>query len=84
MYYDGMDYNKKGNLSVNGYITTFIGVVILLLVVAELLPEAQSAGDTLNSSGAPLGGLFASSGVLWIVAMAGILVAVITRLQRNK
>jgi len=62
---------------INKTISFVIGIAVLFLVVAELLPTAQNAGDTLNSSGVPLGGLFVSGGVIFLIVMAGILLAVV-------
>jgi len=40
------------------YVGLFIGIVVLFLIVAELYPEAATAGDSLNASGMPLGTLY--------------------------
>jgi len=71
--------SKKG-ISENYITSIIIGlvlVVVLFLVLADLVPQAQTAGDTLNSSGVPLGSLFASNGVIFVVIMAGVLIVVI-------
>jgi len=51
-----------------GTINTAILAIVLLTVLFQLysvlVPEAQTAGDSLNSSGVPLGNLFVSSGEL--------------------
>lgn len=54
-----------------------IGITVLFLLAATLIPEAQTAGNTLNSSGAPLGSLFAGSGVVFVIIMASIVLAVL-------
>ena len=59
------------------YVGVFIGVVVLFLIVAELYPEAASAGDSLNESGNPLGSLFVSGGVIFVIIAAGLLFVVI-------
>ena len=61
-----------------------VGVVILFLLLAELIPEAQTAGDTLNASGAPLGGLFAGDGVVILIIMAGVLLALVAFFLKSK
>ena len=55
------------------YMSALIGIIVLFLALAELLPSAQTAGDTLNATGVPLGSLFASGGVVFLIIMAGIL-----------
>lgn len=47
-----------------------IGIVILVFVVAELVPEVNAAGDSLNATGAPLASLFASNGVVTLIVVA--------------
>ena len=54
----------------------FIGLVVMFLIVAELYPTMADAGDTLNSSGIPLGTLFVSGGVVFVLIAAGVLYAV--------
>lgn len=62
---------------VEKWIYGIILLVVLFKVVAQLLPEAQDAGDELNSSGVPLGSFFASDGIVFLVIMAGILILVV-------
>lgn len=59
------------------YVGVFIGIIVLFLIVAELYPTAADAGDTLNASGMPLGSLFVSGGVIFVIIAAGILFAVL-------
>ncbi|MBD3234003.1 MAG: hypothetical protein GF315_09805 [candidate division Zixibacteria bacterium] len=66
------------------YIGAIIGIVVLFLLLADLVPEAQTAGDTLNESGVPLGSLFASSGVLFVIIMAGVLLFVVGYFWKKK
>ena len=75
-----MKINKKGSMTtgtVYNYATVIIVVTVLFLLLAELIPEAQTAGDTLNTSGVPLGDLFASTGVVFLIIMAGVLFVVL-------
>ena len=69
--------------TVEKYILVFIMIVVLFQVVATLFPEAQSAGDTLNSSGMPLGGLFATGGAVWYI-LAGAIIFLVVRSFMNK
>jgi len=78
-YLQKLEKSKKG-ISENYITAIIIGlvlVVVLFLVLADLVPQAQTAGDTLNASGVPLGSLFASNGVIFVVIMAGVLIVVI-------
>lgn len=72
--------SKKGNLStstINTAIVAIVLLVVLFLLYAELIPEAQTAGNTLNSSGVPLGNLFLGDGVVFVVIMAALVILVI-------
>lgn len=55
--------------------------IILLIVVFKLyevlVPEGQAAGDALNAAGVPLGSLFTSSGIVWLIIMAALVILVI-------
>ena len=61
--------DKKGFIhtsNVTKYIYGFVGLVVLFLCVAALMPVAQDAGTQLENTTA-LGSLFSgSSGVIWI------------------
>jgi len=67
-----MDYN-----SIWKYVGLFIGITVLFLIVADLYPTAADAGDDLNASGFPLGSLFVTGGVVFIVIAAAILMGVL-------
>ncbi len=77
--------SKKLMLSRRGQITSrvtsaveaIILVVVLFLLFADLVPEAQSAGNELNASGVPLGTLFTSTGVVILLIMVGLLLTVL-------
>lgn len=82
-----MKLNKKGSIgagTVEKYTYVFIILVVLFLVVAELLPEAQTAGDSINSTGAPLAGLFDSDGVVWVIIMGGLVLLVLKTGMKRK
>lgn len=72
--------SKKGALN-TGVINTAILAIVLLVVLfqlyAQLVPSAQTAGDTLCSSGVPLGGLFNSTGVVFVIIMAALIILVV-------
>lgn len=62
--------SNKHSLSVNTikvYMIAIIMLVILFSVVASLFPTLMTAGDTLNSSGFPLGEFFATGGAIWYI-----------------
>ena len=62
---------------INKAIVGIISIVVLMLLYAELVPEAQTAGNTLNASGVPLGGLFDASGVVILIIMVGLVVTAV-------
>lgn len=68
---------KLGTGTISAMILGLVLVVVLFQMAATLVPEAQTAGDTLNESGVPLGGLFVSGGVIFIIIMAGLLLVVV-------
>jgi hypothetical protein len=72
--------SKKGGLTTGHLSTAIIGIVLLVVLFklyAALVPEAQDAGDELNASGVPLGGLFTGSGVVFIIIMAALVISVV-------
>jgi len=79
--------SKAGKLN-EGTLNTAIIAIVLLVVLfklyAALVPEAQTAGDELNASGAPLGSLFTGSGVVFIIIMAALVVVVIRAFMPGK
>ena len=72
-------FNKKGQIA--GKVTTAIEgiilVVVLFLMFAQLVPEAQDAGQALNDSGVPLGSLFSQDGVMILLIMVGLLLVIL-------
>ena len=78
---------KKGNLSagmLNTAIISIILIVILFQLYSTLVPEAQTAGDTLNASGVPLGNLFTSSGVVFVIIMASLIIVIVRSFMGGK
>ena len=79
--------HKKGKLGtsvLNTAILAIILLVVLFQIYAELVPEAQSAGDTLNATGVPLGNLFVSTGVVFVIIMAALLILVVKAFMPSK
>ena len=70
---------KKGQIAnrVTGAVEAIVLVVVLFLLFAQLVPEAQTAGNTLNASGVPLGSLFSGTGVMILLIMVGLLLTVL-------
>lgn len=71
---------KKGKLSTSVLNTAILAIVlitVLFQLYATLVPEAQTAGDDLNASGVPLGTFFASTGVVFIIIMAALIILVV-------
>ena len=71
--------DKKGQIGskVTGAVEAIVLVVVLFLLFAQLVPEAQTAGNTLNASGVPLGSLFTGTGVMILLIMVGLLLTVL-------
>lgn len=75
-----MEKSRKGALGTGMLGQAILGIVLLVVLFqlyAELVPEAQTAGDALNASGVPLGGLFTSSGIVFVIIMAALLIVVV-------
>jgi len=70
--------------TINKAIMGIILLVVLFQLYATLVPEAQTAGDTLNSSGVPLGSLFASGGVVFVIIMAALIILVVNSFVNKK
>jgi len=75
-----MKNSRKGALQ-SGILNTAILSIVLLVVLfqlyAELMPEAETAGDALNESGVPLGSLFVSGGIVFLIIMAALVILVV-------
>lgn len=63
--------------TVEKYTYGLVILTVMFLLLAQLLPEAQDAGDTLNASGVPFGSLFVGGGIVFLIIMAGVLLLVI-------
>ena len=66
-----------GTGTINTAIIAIVLLVVLFQLYAVLVPEAQSAGDTLNQSGVPLGSLFSGSGIVFVIIMAALVIVVV-------
>jgi hypothetical protein len=80
---------KRGEVGLGaGTIRTAIIAIVMLVVLfklyASLVPEAQSAGNELNSSGVPLGSLFTSNGVVFIIIMVALIIVIISAFLPKK
>ena len=72
--------NKTGKLSTSMVNTAILAIVLLTVLFqlyAQLVPEAQTAGNTLNASGVPLGSLFTGNGVVFVIIMAALIIVVV-------
>lgn len=65
-------------------IIAFIMLVVLFKLYSVLMPEAQSAGNELNASGAPLGSFFVSNGIVFVLIMAGLVIFVVREFTHKK
>ena len=78
---------RKGSLTRGTIEKAFIGVIMITVLFAALttlIPQAQTAGDALNASGVPLGSLFVSGGVIFLIVMAGVLMLVLNHFMGGK
>jgi len=73
-----MKVNKKNITmgTIEKYIVTFILLLVLFMIIAEVFPDVGEAADTMNESGFPLAGFFSADGVLWYLVAAGLLFAI--------
>jgi len=72
--------SKSGKLStgiLNSAILAIVLLVVLFQLYSQLVPTAQTAGNTLCNSGVPLGNLFNSTGVVFVIIMAALIVLVV-------
>lgn len=56
-------------LSILSVIVLTVSAIILISIFSSIIPELNTAGDELNATGAPLGGLFVANGVVTLIAM---------------
>jgi hypothetical protein len=62
----------------------FILVTVLFESVGTLFPTLQTAGNTLNASGMPLGSFFASGGVVYLLMAAGLIILIVRTFMTGK
>jgi hypothetical protein len=78
---------RKASLGADTIRTTIIAIVMLVVLFklyASLVPEAQAAGDELNATGVPLGSLFTSGGVIFIIIMVALIIVVVSAFLPKK
>ena len=79
---------NKGSMNIekniNWMIYLIVGFVVLFKLGATLIPEGQTAGDELNTSGVPLGSFFASDGIVWLLIMVALLLLVVNQSMKGK
>ena len=81
-----MPMNKTGRFGTGMIEKAIMGIILLVVlftVYATLLPEAQTAGDTLNASGVPFGNLFVGSGVVFIIIMVALVILVVRQFLKT-
>ena len=79
--------HRKGALGtsvINTAILAIVLLVVLFQLYATLIPTAQTAGNTLCNSGAPLGSLFQGTGVVFIIIMAALVILVVRSFMPGK
>jgi len=78
---------RKASLGADTIRTAIIAIVMLVVLFklyASLVPEAQDAGDELNATGVPLGSLFTSGGVIFIIIMVALIIVVVSAFLPKK
>ena len=78
---------RKGGLNpgmINTAILSIVLLVVLFQLYATLIPTAQTAGNTLNASGVPLGSLFISTGVVFVIIMAALVIVIVKSFMPGK
>lgn len=68
---------KLSTAMLNSAILGIVLLVVLFKLYAQLVPEAQDAGDNLSGSGVPLGSIFSGSGIVFLVIMSALLIVVV-------
>ena len=58
-------------------IVAILVMIILYSIFTIMIPEAQTAGNTLNASGVPLGTLFTGNGIMILLIMVGLLLTLL-------
>ena len=71
--FDKLQKSKKG-FNVQGAVMSLmlviVGFIIVLTILGDQIDDVQTAGNTVNSTSAPLASLFAGDGVLVLILMA--------------
>lgn len=78
--------NKKGQLTsskISDAIMAIVLLVVLFKLYASLVPEAQTAGNELNATGVPLGSLFTSNGIVFLIIMAALIFVVVNSFMKG-
>jgi hypothetical protein len=81
-----MRFSKKGSVNLGGkamnVVYGFVGIILLLLLAKELLPEAQYAlGNISLLTDLPLIGLLSGTGIVMMIIVVVIIIAVIKSAQ---
>jgi len=82
-----MSKSRKASLGSDTIRTAIIAIIMLVVLFklyGALVPEAQTAGDELNATGVPLGSLFTSEGVVFIIIMVALVIVVISSFLPKK
>ena len=78
--------SKRGALgtdTLSRAIEALVLLVVLFILYSTLVPEAQTAGNTLNASGVPLGSLFVGTGVVFVIIMAALIILVVKTFMKG-
>lgn len=72
--------SNSGKLKPGILNTAILGIILLVVLFelyANLIPTAQTAGDSLCNTGVPLGTLFAGTGVVFVIIMAALIILIV-------
>jgi len=73
-----------GGINAQKILLGFIGLIVVLTVVAGSITYVTDAGDAINATGLPFAGLFASDSILPLIIMAGLLIGVVAYVMGRK
>ena len=62
---------------IKNVILTIVAIIVIFSIVGGTSSNLTTAADNISGSGLPLASLFASSGVVLLIFMAGVLLAII-------
>ena len=65
-------------------IDILIGIVLVFSLASAIIPSAQVAGDNLSNSGIPLGSLFGSTGITFVLVAIALVLFIVRATKVKK